>query len=75
MLACQQDSGYLVKDGLLFHRSNTINSKQLLQLVIPKTRCAEIIRVAHGAPAARNFGKKTNTEAVEKFDRTGLDEK
>ncbi|XP_040074259.1 uncharacterized protein LOC115320635 [Ixodes scapularis] len=55
--------GMVIRNGLLFHEQE-VEGKKEMQLVLPKSRHAEVLRLAHDTPCGGHFSQKKTKQRI-----------
>ena len=61
------EEGYLLEDGLLYHRSKKETGKEVLKLVLPTHKRKQVIMIAHSISLAGHFCWKNTFQCHLRF--------
>ncbi len=69
----EEEDGYLIQGGTLYHRSTDAWGDEIDQVVVPRKFRAEVLALAHCSPLAAHLGqKKTCSKVLTEFFWPGL---
>ena len=67
MAGKQPDSPYFAGNYYLFHKGRTPDGVDLHQLVLPTSRCNQVLQIAHCMPLAGHLGCKKTSGKINKY--------